>query len=180
MDSAVHESLSPFQVPWWRWTVITASVAALGVLLWLGSLPRDLQARDASWELPCVLAGFWLVYMARPVRRRLRVFWLARAPGMEAEGPFTVAQLVALWKLGQITAEGLIQPVSAENGTEWVPLSRYADAWDASLAPRRGEYLARNGAALLIVGLVMAPFTAGLGLIVALVGLVLWIVGRSI
>lgn len=58
------------------------------------------------------------------------MFWLCADGEGETTGPYTVAQIVALWRAGQITTRGLVM----EEGTErWMPMMAFAREFDASL-----------------------------------------------
>lgn len=162
-----------------RGLVIAQSVLALGWLLYVAWLPAELQSGQFIRFVAAMTLGgllLLLVWLIRRGGKRPAVYWLSAQGGAEITGPFTVAQIVAMWKTGQITTQGMV----TETGTEeWVPMLPFMHRFDASLmAPRRN--LARNGAALLLLGLILLLFVPPLGGLLCVIGLVLWIVGRSL
>ncbi len=165
-----------------RVLVLCLGVLSLAVIGWLMGLPKNLQEGMVPlflWLLGALWAGLgilWLLTRNPAGELAAKCFWLQRGAGMDAEGPFTVAQIVSLWKLGQITTEGM---VCAQGSEKWLPLAPLAGQWDTTLNSRGGHGLARNGAALLLLGLILLLIVPQLGGIVALIGLMLWIVGRS-
>lgn len=44
----------------------------------------------------------------------LKTYWLSRAPGSAAEGPFTLAQLTAMYGTGSVTAQAVLCEVGAD------------------------------------------------------------------
>lgn len=165
-----------------RVLVLCLGVLSLAVIGWLLCLPKNLQEGMGVLCL-AVLAVLWAVLAIAWIVTRdpagdlaAQCFWLQRGRGMDAEGPFTVAQIVSLWQAGQITTEGM---VCADGGEKWLPLAPLAPMWDASLHPKGRGPLARNGGALLLLGLILLLFVPPLGALLAVIGLVLWIVGRS-
>ena len=113
-----------------------------------------------------------------PARQRRNTFWLMpQGDERDVTGPYTVAQIVAMWRAGQITTHGLV----AEEGTEeWMPVMAWAKAFDASLNDSRPVSPLRQwGPALLLLGFLLLLFIPALGLLLLLIGLVLWLVGLS-
>lgn len=167
-----------------RVLTICVAVISLGVIGWLITLPADLQGRHAPVALGLIVLAALVLGVAWLTSRgggsiplHSQHYWLARAEGMDTEGPFTVAQIVALWKQGQITTTGMACRVGTET---WLPLARFAPQWDASLDPPKRSSLARNGAAVFLLGLLLLLIVPPVGVVLTLLGLVLWIVGRSI
>lgn len=166
-----------------RILTLVLGLLSLGIIAWLMMLPEKLRE---SYGMACVLllavplavlVVVWMVTRDPAGELAGRCYWLQRGREMEAEGPFTVAQIVSLWHQGQITTEGM---VCAQKDEKWVPLAPLAPRWDASLHPKGRGPLARNGAALFLLGLILLLFVPALGMLLAVIGLVLWIVGRSL
>lgn len=93
--------------------------------------------------------------------RRCDSFWLSNDGQSDGAGPFTAAQIVAMWRLGQITTRGVIM---AEGESEWMPLMQFARRFDVSLAEdETRSYGRRNAIALLVLVLVLIAVMVGVG-----------------
>lgn len=176
MDSRCSESGGAV-----RSLVVVLCVLGLGGLGWLASLPEDLQGRYLPQWLAWMAGGAGLIMLVRlavgsPKRMpRAASFWLCADGESEPCGPYTVAQIVAMWQAGQITTRGLV----TEEGKEaWMPMAAFADQFDSGRS-KKPHPLARNGGAVLLLGLILLVFVPPLGGLLAIVGLILWIVGSS-
>lgn len=142
-------------------------VWSLLALLWLGYvalLPGNLQVKELFWCAACLM-GVALLFLAiwgatRPAPLPL-VFWLVPqgGDGDDITGPYTVAQIVAMWKAGQITTHGLV----AQEGTEdWMPVVTWAKEFDVSISPPREGLSAGAGCLIIfVVGLIALGLASG-------------------
>lgn len=73
---------------------------------------------------------FFLRWLLQPRSVAPETFWLSQDAGSEATGPFTVAQLVSLWRQGQITTRGM---VTAEGEEKWFSIIQFADRFDPTV-----------------------------------------------
>lgn len=167
-----------------RGLVVVLGVLALAWLVYLAQLPKNLQEKEFPMFLGAAVCAGVLVLIVRMAERlsapdpakarRNLTFWLSPAGGEDATGPYTVDQLVTMWRSGQITTQGMV----AKEGTEqWMPILAFAERFDE---PASRTTLARNGAALLLLGLILLLFVPPLGGLLFVIGLVLWIVGSSL
>lgn len=138
-----------------RGLVIAICLIALVWMVYLVLLPQALQQRElltfiGAMVCAGVLVG--LVWMCQPRAQVKRTFWLSQDGESEPSGPYTVAQLVAMWKAGQITTRGMV----TEEGKEaWMPILAFADQFDESLTPPAKSFSLRRVLVALMLVLIL-------------------------
>lgn len=112
----------------------------------------------------------------------LTTYWLCRAPGADAEGPFTLGQIRKMYDSGAITAEGL---VCRDGEDQWTGIDDEIAAVEmergpvARAAPQKThsgkavrKRLSYGGCGLLVVALITGLFNPLFGIGLFLVALV--------
>ena len=127
-----------------RGLVIAMATASL---LWLGFLlllpPNQQQGGFFLFVFAVLIMGL-LLLLVRACLPREQVkdtFWLSHDGASAAAGPYTVAQIVNLWRMGQITTRGM---VTAEGEEQWVPIRAFADRFDSSVQPKKSGFSLRR------------------------------------
>jgi hypothetical protein len=90
-----------------------------------------------------VLLLRWLFKARESVQK---TFWLSQDGECEPTGPYTVAQIVSLWRQGQITARGM---VTAEHEEKWFSIMKFAHHFDPTADTETSDKARRNAIALL-------------------------------
>lgn len=129
----------------------------LATLLWLGYLAllsekmREDQAPLFFAVMGCAYFGLWLSWYYGK-KKVTRTFWLSQDGECAPTGPYTIAQIVAMWKNGQITTRGM---VTAEGEEKWEPIISVADQFDDSLGERKSGFSLRRIVVALLLFLIL-------------------------
>ena len=114
----------------------------LTTLLWLGYLAllsekvREDEAPLFFVVMGCAYFGLWLSWYYGK-KKITRTFWLSQDGECAPTGPYTVAQIITMWKHGQITTRGM---VTEEGEEKWLPIMSFADQFDDSLSERKSGF----------------------------------------
>lgn len=96
--------------------------------------------------LGLVAVVFLLRWLFKPREGVQKTFWLSQDGECAPTGPYTIAQIVSLWRHGQITARGM---VTAEHEEKWFSIMKFAHHFDPTAGTVKSDNSRRNAIALL-------------------------------
>lgn len=144
-----------------RGLVIAICIAALVWMGYLLLLPKALQERELLvfvGAMVCAGGLVGLVWLCQPRATPKRTFWLSQDGESDPCGPYTVAQIVAMWKAGQITTRGMVTTEGTEN---WIPIMAFAEEFDTSLAPAAKSFSLGRAFVLAVLVLILLAVLMG-------------------